>query len=39
MLPHSSLQEVGVNQDNKKFGAGMALGLAVGMLLYRLLFG
>lgn len=26
-------------QDNKKFGVGMALGLIVGMLLYRFFLG
>ena len=28
-----------MNQENKKFGFGMALGLAAGMILYRLIFG
>lgn len=28
-----------MEQGNTKFGIGMALGLAVGMILYRLLFG
>jgi hypothetical protein len=28
-----------VANGNQKFGIGMALGLAVGMLLYRLVFG
>jgi hypothetical protein len=28
-----------VNQGNKRFGLGMVLGLAVGMILYRLIFG
>jgi hypothetical protein len=28
-----------VKDGSQKFGVGMALGLAVGMVLYRLLFG
>ena len=28
-----------VNQGNKKFGLGMALGVAVGMILYEIIFG
>ena len=28
-----------VDREKKKFGLGMALGLAVGMILYRLIFG
>jgi len=28
-----------VNQGTKRFGLGLALGIAVGMILYRLLFG
>jgi hypothetical protein len=29
----------GMSQGNTRFGVGMVLGLAVGMLLYRLIFG
>jgi hypothetical protein len=32
-------EEAGVNQGNKRFGIGMALGIAVGMIVYRLIFG
>jgi hypothetical protein len=28
-----------MDQGNKKMGIGMVLGLAVGMILYRILFG
>lgn len=31
--------ERNVEQGNRKFGVGLVLGLVVGMLLYRLLFG
>jgi len=27
-----------MNQGNKKFGVGLALGIAVGMILYRIIF-
>ena len=27
-----------LNQGNKRFGVGMALGIAVGMILYRIIF-
>jgi hypothetical protein len=29
----------GVNEGNKKLGFGMAAGMAVGMILYRIIFG
>lgn len=33
---HITDRRLRMAQDNKKFGLGMVLGLAVGMLLYRL---
>jgi uncharacterized membrane-anchored protein YhcB (DUF1043 family) len=32
-------KERDMNQGNKKFSIGLVLGLAVGMILYRLIFG
>jgi hypothetical protein len=32
-------EESRMNQGNKRFSIGMALGVAVGMILYRLIFG
>jgi hypothetical protein len=37
--PRAFTQEADMDQGNKKLGVGMVLGLAVGMILYRLLFG
>ena len=36
---NSDHKENRVKNENKKFGLGTALGIAIGMILYRIIFG